>query len=206
MWVKICGVTTLDDALHAQACGADAVGLNLHPGSPRCVSPARAAALAAALDCATALVAVDLPEAELAAIVAEVRPTFVQLHGDQPPGFGASLGVPLLRAWRARQGVLDAIRADAAPRFLLDAYVPGAFGGTGRRVDLDLARRAAALGQLVLAGGLTPDNVAAVVAAARPFGVDVASGVEAAPGRKDPDKVRAFIQRARGSAGPSRPS
>ncbi|MCB9745889.1 MAG: phosphoribosylanthranilate isomerase [Alphaproteobacteria bacterium] len=200
MWVKVCGVRSVADARHAEACGADAIGLNLHPPSPRYVGPGLAADLAAAVRCEVVLVVVDVSEDRLAALVNRIQPTAVQLHGHEPPGFGAWLGVPILRAWRASPGVLTRIREAGDRRFLLDAHVPGQAGGTGQRVDLELARQAAAEGELILAGGLTPENVGATIRAVRPFGVDVASGVEAAPGVKDPAKVAAFVAAARASA------
>lgn len=200
MWVKICGLTSARQAREVEDLGADAIGLNLHPRSPRSVSAAVAAAIREAVSLEVVLVVVDLPEPVLAAMVAEIRPTMVQLHGHEPEGYGADLGVPLLRAWRASPGVLERLEAARPARFLLDAYVPGEPGGTGRRVDLDLAARAAGVGELVLAGGLNPDNVGAAVARVRPWGVDVASGVERAPGDKDLARVAAFIERARGGA------
>ncbi len=200
VWVKICGVRSVEDALHAQACGADAVGLNLHPPSVRCLDIETAAAIAEAVDIETVLVVVDRSEEELSELVAAIGPSRVQLHGEQPPGFGAWLGVSCFRAFRARPGVLEAIPAHGHRRFLLDAYVPGEAGGTGRRVDLELAAAAARLGELILAGGLKPDNVGAAIAAVRPWGVDVASGVESAPGVKDPAAVEAFVAAARASA------
>lgn len=201
MWVKICGVRSVADAQHAEACGADAIGLNLFPRSPRYVAPALAAELAAAVRCEVLLVVVDLTEDALAALVEQIQPTAVQLHGQEPAGYGAWLGVPLLRAWRARPGVLEQLRESGERRFLLDAHVPGQAGGTGQRVDLDLARAAAAEGELILAGGLKPGNVGEIVRAVRPFGVDVASGVESAPGVKDPAKVASFLAAARACSG-----
>lgn len=199
MWVKICGVRSVGEAEHAAACGADAIGLNLYPGSPRYVSPEIAAEIAAKVAIEVVMVVVDRPEAELARLVDQVGPTMVQLHGREPAGYGAWLGLPILRAFRAEPGVLEAIAATASARFLLDATAPGQHGGTGRRVDLELARRASALGEMVLAGGLTPDNVAEAVASVRPWGVDVASGVESSPGVKDPALVSRFVEAARRS-------
>ena len=138
-------------ALHAQACGADALGLNLHPPSPRYLSPGIAAEICRAVDIECIAVVVNRPEADLSELVEAIRPTALQLHGEEPPGFGASLELPLLKAFQARPGVLEAIEAWGAPRFLLDAWVPGRVGGTGQRVDADLAREASTLGQMILA-------------------------------------------------------
>ena len=203
MWVKICGVRSVEDALHAQACGADAVGLNLHPPSVRCLDVDIAAAIAEAVDIETVLVVVDRSEEELSELVGAIQPTWVQLHGQEPPGFGAWLGVPCFKAFRGHPGVLEQIPAYGQRRFLLDAYVPGEVGGTGKLVDLDLARRAAQLGELILAGGLKPHNVAAAIQKVQPWGVDVASGVESSPGVKDPALVAAFVRACRACASAS---
>ncbi len=172
------------------------MGINLHAKSARCVSVEIAAEIAAAVRIESILVVVDRDEAELAELVEAIRPSRVQLHGSEPPGYGAWLGVPCLRAFVATDDVLDRIRRHTNSPFLLDAYVPGQAGGTGRRVDRDLAREAAKLGPMILAGGLTPENVAEAVASVRPWGVDVASGCESAPGVMDRDKVRRFVQEA----------
>ena len=207
LWVKICGVRAVEAALHARAEGADAIGLNLYPPSPRSISLEQAAEICAALRDAerhdgqppteTFLVVVNPVEDQLAAWVDLIGPTSVQLHGDVPDGFGAWLGVNQLRAFTAAPGAMDTLRARAGRRFLLDAYVPGVHGGTGRTVDLSLAKEAARLGELVLAGGLGPENVAEVVAAVRPFGVDVASGVESSPGRQSLERISAFLRGCR---------
>ncbi|MCP4807215.1 MAG: phosphoribosylanthranilate isomerase [Proteobacteria bacterium] len=199
--MKICGVTTVDDALRAQDAGADAVGFNLHPNSPRHVTSDRAAEIAEALTVPSILVVVHRTEEELGELVQEIQPSWVQLHGDQTPGFGAWLGTPVFHAHRASPGVLARIEGARQLRFLLDAYVPGEAGGTGKRVDLDLARRAAELGDLILAGGLNPDNVAATIRTVRPWGVDVASGVESSPGVKDVRAMQAFVTAARDALG-----
>lgn len=197
--MKICGVRSVEEAQHAAACGADAIGLNLYPASPRYVSPEIAAEIAAKVAIEVVMVVVDRSEEDLARLVDRVGPTMVQLHGREPAGYGAWLGLPILRAFRAEPGVLEAIAATASSRFLLDATAPGQHGGTGRRVDLALARSAAALGELVLAGGLNPDNVAEAIANIQPWGVDVASGVESSPGVKDSGLVSRFVEAVRRS-------
>jgi len=201
VWVKVCGVRTVAQARHAEACGADAIGLNLHPPSARFVPPDQAADIAASVGLEVVVVVVDRSATELAALVAEVRPDTVQLHGSEGPALAAALAVPAYRAFRAHAGVEDEIRAWGPDRFLLDAHVPGLPGGTGRRVDEALACRCASLGALVLAGGLRPDNVAAIASRVRPFGVDAASGLESSPGVQDPDRVRAFVAAARSLTG-----
>ena len=207
LWVKICGVRSVEAALHARAEGADAIGLNLYPPSPRAISLEQAAEICAALRAAerrdgqppteTFLVVVNPVEEQLAAWVDLIGPTSVQLHGDVAEGFGAWLGVNQLRAFAAGPGGLAPLRARAGRRFLLDAYVPGEHGGTGKTVDIALAQEAARLGELVLAGGLKPENVAAVVAAVQPFGVDVCSGVESSPGHQSLEKISAFLRGCR---------
>ncbi len=199
MWVKICGVRTVDQALWAQSCGADAVGVNLVPSSPRCVSPEVAADIADALAIETVLVVMDVSEEVLGELVTTTRANLVQLHGDERPGFGAWLGVHTYKAHRARPGVLTEITEHGGDRFLLDAHVPGQAGGTGRLVDLELAAAASKLGRLVLAGGLHAGNVAQAIERVRPWGVDVASGVESHRGRQDPARVEAFVRAARGA-------
>lgn len=198
--VKICGITNADDALHAAACGADALGLVFYPGSPRCVTPEQARAICAALPPFVSRVGLfvnETPE-RIRAIAGACGLDVLQLHGDEAPQ------ECLLPPYRVVKGVRPRTAADLAAlaaypvaALLVDAAVPGQFGGTGQRADWALAAQLAAAHRVVLAGGLTPANVAAAVRAVRPYAVDVASGVEAAPGRKDPDKVAAFIRAAR---------
>jgi phosphoribosylanthranilate isomerase len=193
VFVKICGVRSVAQALHAQACGAQAVGLNLYAPSPRSIPPALAAEIADAVDIESWIVVVKPSAEQLGEWVGEIQPTVVQVHGAPVPW----IGVDTVRAFKGHPGVLDEIDAS---RFLLDANVPGAHGGTGVQVDVALARRAAQLGQLILAGGLRPDNVADAISAVQPWGVDVASGVESAPGIQDPDRVAAFVHAAHGAS------
>jgi phosphoribosylanthranilate isomerase len=200
VWVKICGVRSVEMALHAQECGADAIGLNLHPPSPRYVSPEVAAEILDAVDIACLAVVVDRSEADLTELVQEIQPDGLQLHGNEPPGFGERLPIPLYKAFRARPGVLEEILAwgiTPVTPFLLDAWVPGRDGGTGARVDGDLAREVSEVGPMILAGGLTPENVGEAVQAIQPFGVDVASGVESSPGVQDAARIAAFIRNAK---------
>ena len=123
---------------------------------------------------------------------------FAQLHGDETAEFARGLPVPAIKAFRARDAsILESIAAFSPDTFLLDAYDPDRAGGTGELVNLDIAAEAAKLGNMILAGGLSPDNVAQTVKAVRPYGVDVSSGVESAPGRKDHDKIRRFVSEAK---------
>ncbi len=204
MFVKICGLTNLEDALAAVEAGADAVGFNFwRPGS-RYVEPGRAAEIAAALPEGLWKVGVFVDEdpATALAIARQVKLTALQLHGAEPPGYLEQLGsYKKLKALRMDSG-FDARRLaeyKSATAFLLDA--PGATpGGTGRVFDWDCAVAAKEYGRVILAGGLTPENVAEAVERVLPWGVDVASGVESAPGRKDHRKLRAFVRAAREEA------
>lgn len=205
--VKICGVRTAAEARHAARVGADAVGLNFHPRSPRYVAPGDAEAIVAALPPFVAAVGVFVDaRAEWVRQVAErFRLTAVQFHGIAPAG---GFGRPVIRALQVRgPESLDAIErlvagGDPFDALLLDGHAGGLAGGTGRAFDWRLAveaRRLAAGRSIVLAGGLTPETVAEAIRLARPDAVDVASGVESAPGVKDPDSVARFIQAAKGA-------
>ncbi len=213
--IKICGLTNMDDARHAWRAGADLLGFVLVPGTPRTIAPDTAAALVRALretGCAATMVGVLAYEPPdhgahrrarptVAAIAAGCGFDLVQLHGDPPPSKVADLGVPALIVRRVR-GAIDwaSLAAYRAWGYVLDGCAPGRLGGTGVTWDWSLAAsRPDGFGRVLVAGGLTPDNVAGAVRAARPWGVDVSSGVEAAPGRKHPERVARFIERAKGT-------
>jgi phosphoribosylanthranilate isomerase len=208
--VKICGITRPDDAARAVEAGADFLGLNFWPPSRRNLAAARAPAVAAAARAAGAIqlvgVFVNQPLDDIAAIARDVGLDVLQLHGDETPGelaaVAAATGLPVWRAL-AVAGPDDLAGLDAWPvdALLLDAPSAGR-GGAGKVFDWALARDARTrfpARRFALAGGLGPHNVAAAIAAVEPWAVDVASGVEAAPGVKDPEKVAAFIAAARGS-------
>ena len=212
MIVKICGIRTLDDALAALDAGADMLGFNFYAPSPRNIAPAACARLVAHLRQrgATAVlvgVFVNLPPAQAATILDECGLDLAQLHGNEPP---ADLLALAGRAFKAiRPPDLQEARALAAayslptppagaPALLVDAAAVGAYGGSGQVTNWELAAALAAETRLLLAGGLRPDNVAAAVAAVQPWGVDAASGVESAPGVKDPALMAEFIARAKG--------
>jgi phosphoribosylanthranilate isomerase len=206
--VKICGITNLEDALVAADAGADAVGF-IFAESPRRVSVAQAASICRQLPPFVARVGVfvNAPTEEIRAVAAEVGLTAIQLSGDEPPEDAAALApIPVLKAFRVRdEAVLERLAEYAVHAVLLDGYAPALYGGTGVRVPVAIAHSAAERGlRVVVAGGLDPDNVAEVVSAARPYGVDVGSGVEAHPGRKDSASIRAFIAAVREADG--RPS
>lgn len=216
--VKICGLRTPADLRAAVDAGADAVGLNFHPPSPRFVSHVQAAELSAGLPTGVQRIGVfvNLSLEELLATQEAAKLTGLQLHGDEPPELLAALrkqaapGTLLVRAFRVRgteglQAVEDYLSAcrdlSAEPDLmLLDAFQPNAYGGTGAVLDwpaLAAWKPAFPTPPLVLAGGLVPENVAEAIRSVRPTGVDVASGVESAPGVKDPEKVAAFVRNAR---------
>jgi phosphoribosylanthranilate isomerase len=196
--VKMCGITRLEDALACVDAGAAAVGFNFWPGSKRHVPVARASEIAAALPREVLRVGVFVrasPE-EVRRAVAAVGLDAVQLHGDEDPADYARVGVPLWQVLRLEGSLPQSVSPHAA-ELLLDARVEG-FGGSGRTFDWSLAQGARRFGvPFWVAGGLTPGNVGEVLRRAAPDGVDVASGIEARPGVKDLDLVRAFVAAVR---------
>jgi phosphoribosylanthranilate isomerase len=200
--VKVCGVTTAEDALASVEAGADAIGINFAPASPRCVSHAVAREIVSALPAGvlTVGVFVDAAEHALRVAISETGIRCVQLHGDEIPELVAKFLPHAYKAIRVRgRESLALVASFPGDYILLDAYVPGIAGGTGATFDWSLAAEVARARKLTLAGGLTPRNVAEAVRAVQPFCVDVASGVESSPGRKDRDKLRAFVSEAKGA-------
>ena len=198
IFIKICGMTRLTDALHAVDQGATALGFIFWPRSPRAVSLERAAEIVAELPSSitTVGVFVNEPIDGIRAIVARTGINTVQLHGDEPPAYADALEWPLIRAVDA-DDVDEACAAwSGQTALLLDTIDPIRRGGTGVPVDWARAAGVARTRKLVLAGGLTPENVASAIRAVRPYGVDVSSGVELAPGVKDFDKVARFVKNA----------
>ena len=204
--VKICGITNRDDALAAVEAGADLLGFNTWKGTKRFLDVEKNAEWIAALPRPVLRVAllVNVPPAEVERVAALPFVDALQFHGDEDADFfrwAAQIGKPVIKALRAKdRGVFAQARDFSTPHILLDAHVPGEFGGTGARVDLALAcefKRAHPSLTLWLAGGLTPENVGDAVRAVRPAVVDVSSGVEFEPGRKDAMKMRAFVAGAR---------
>jgi phosphoribosylanthranilate isomerase len=199
MFVKVCGITRLTDALHAAEHGATALGFVFWPRSPRCVSPDVAAAIIAELPSNVVTVGVFVNETidRIRHVVAETGLTAVQLHGDEPPAYADALSWPIFRSVTLDDAE-DVVTAwPAETTLLLDAADRDRRGGTGTTVDWERAATLARARRVVLAGGLTPGNVADAVAAVRPYGVDVSSGVEEAPGVKSFDKVTQFLATAR---------
>jgi len=205
--VKICGITNVEDALVAVEAGADALGFIFYEESPRFVTTETAAAIIQQLPRPVARVGVFVNATVEAVLEAMSRChlSLLQFHGDESPEFCLQFGLMSLKAFRVRdESVFQELQRYPTDAWLLDAFSPAGLGGTGETFNWDLAIQANQLGRpIFLAGGLTPENVAEAVARVRPFGVDVSSGVEVAPGRKDHAKVRAFIQAARCAAGGS---
>ena len=196
--VKICGITNLEDAEAAVAAGADALGFNFYEKSHRHVSLAAAGDICRRLGPVIMRVGVFVNAAEdtITRAIGECGLSLLQFHGDEPPEICAKFGLMSMKALRVRGAEtlkeMEKYRTDA---FLLDAWSPEARGGTGAVFNWDLAIEAKKLGKpIFLAGGLTPENVGGAVRWVRPFGVDVASGVESSPGKKDPAQMRAFIK------------
>ncbi len=208
MKVKICGLTNLEDALAAVKAGADLLGFIFYRASPRYIAPVDCARLVADLrrqGCAATLVGVFVNETadQMTTILDQCQLDLAQLSGDEMPRTLASLGQRAYKALRpASKPEMEAdiqryLARSQPPAWLIDAYRPGAYGGTGQLASWDLASSLAARAPVLLAGGLNPDNVSEAITQVWPWGVDVASGVESSPGRKDPAKITAFIQAVR---------
>ncbi|MCS7044881.1 MAG: phosphoribosylanthranilate isomerase [Gemmataceae bacterium] len=210
MIVKICGVTSVADALAAAESGADLIGLNFFERSPRCVAAATAAAIVAALPASVRAVGVSVQEDWdiIAQRARRLKLALVQVHGDQlePCPYPDLAWIPAFAirdaaSLRAVEAFLERCPADRLPTaILVDAYVAGAYGGTGRPAPWPLLADWRPSVPVLLAGGLNADNVAAAVAMVRPWGVDVASGVEVRPGVKALDKMQRFVAAARAAA------
>jgi phosphoribosylanthranilate isomerase len=190
--VKICGITRLEDALHAAAHGATALGFVFWPRSARCVDAVTARRIVRALPPEITAVGVFVNQraADVRAIADVADISVIQLHGDERAEYAAALNRPVWRA-SADAAVLDAWSSEDP--VLLDGGDPVRRGGTGSQADWNTAAALAARRPLILAGGLDPQNVSSAIGSVRPAGVDVSSGVERAPGIKDPDRVARFL-------------
>lgn len=204
--VKVCGITSLEDALVAATAGADALGFNFWPPSPRYIEPRRAVEIVAHLPPFVTAVGVFVNESP--AVVQHLARaggvSAVQLHGDELPEDVAALapsGLTVFKALRVGRNFRPQRLREypGAAAFLLDAEVKGRRGGTGKTFDWRVAKQAGRYGRILLAGGLTVENAAEAVRQAQPYGVDVCTGVEKKPGRKDHARLREFIRRAKGS-------
>jgi phosphoribosylanthranilate isomerase len=203
MKIKVCGITSPDDASGCVALGVDWLGLNFVPSSPRCIGPAIAQAIRDTVRGRAELVGVvaDLDEDQINALRRSVGLDRIQLHGNETPELCRRLAPYAFKAIRVGDAA-DVAEAARYPGLLLvDAKVAGALGGTGKQVDLSLVVPLVRTRKVLLAGGLNPTNVAVALRTLKPWGVDVASGVERSPRVKDLDKVRAFVEQVRGVGG-----
>jgi len=203
--VKICGITNREDALEAVDAGADALGFVFYERSPRQVTAAQAADILRGIPPFVAKVGVFVnpnPD-QVRQAIAQCGLDTLQFHGEESSEFCLQFGLKVIKAFRlADAAALPSLVPYATDAWLLDSCVPGQYGGTGKQCNWDLAIAAKAHGRpLILAGGLTPDNVAEAVRRVRPYAVDTSSGVESAPGQKDAGKMRAFVAAAKRGGG-----
>ena len=201
--VKICGITNWADAKRAIDGGAELLGFNFYTGSPRYISPAKARRIVRRLPKSvfSAGVFVNETEERILEIAREVGLDYLQLHGEELPSLIRRLEqfLPVIKAVRARKSFRPAqlSRYKRASAILLDGFDGHRRGGTGRTFDWELARRSKSYGRIFLAGGLTPENVGEAIRMARPYAIDVCSGVEKSPGKKDPGRMRDFMRAVR---------
>lgn len=208
--VKICGITNLEDAIAAAEYGADALGFIFYKKSPRYVDVKTVRKIVNALPpfIATVGVFVDETKENINRIVDETGLGIIQLHGNEPPKFCDGFKRRIIKAFRIglqpsapclkHAGAGFSLQPYKVSAYLLDTYIEGTPGGTGKTFNWDTAKKAKKFGRIILAGGLTPENVADAVRIVKPYAVDVSSGVEKEPGKKDLKKVKMFIKRARG--------
>ncbi len=198
--VKICGITSIEDALAAVECGADALGFNFYPQSPRFVSREQAEEILSEVPPVIHRVGVfvNADAQEAVDIAVALHLDCLQFHGDEGPDYCNAVERPWYKAFRLR-GDADLARISAyrAEWLLVDAAEPGLYGGTGEAANWALAKKAKRFGRLILAGGLTDQNVVTALEAVEPDAVDVASGVEYAPGKKDLEKMARFIEKVK---------
>ncbi|HTZ17457.1 MAG TPA: phosphoribosylanthranilate isomerase [Dissulfurispiraceae bacterium] len=203
MKVKICGITNLEDALAAVEYGADALGFVFYPKSPRVVTPEKAKEIVAQLPPFITTVGVFVNEdpVKIKAVMTSTHLSVVQLHGEESPA-QCTLWTPTVKAFRVKDFVdlkpLEQYKCMSA--YLLDTFAPSSYGGTGQIFNWDIALEAKKFGPIILAGGLTTDNVEKAVRWVMPYAVDVSSGVEAEKGKKDLQKMKEFIDKARKAA------
>jgi len=198
--VKICGITRLDDALASLEAGAHALGFIFVQSSPRYITPDRASSIIRALPpyVSTVGVFVNASRGQILTAIKVSRVSAIQLHGDESPDQMSGYPCSVTKAFRVKEGFDPSImEAYDVSAYLMDAYSPLAYGGSGMTFDWGIARALAGSRPLILSGGLTPENVGAAIRVAHPYAVDVASGVEQSPGVKDEGKIRAFIAAVR---------
>ncbi len=202
--VKICGITSAEDAAVAVEAGADALGFVFYRKSPRYIEPLVAKQIIMGLPPLVTAVGVFVDEEQqvVRSLMDDCGLALAQLHGQESAVYCQELGRPVLKALRVKDRssflALAEFQGRAGVRgFVLDAFSDQAYGGTGQVIDWELAAEVARAAHILLAGGLTPDNVATAIQSVQPYGVDVSSGVEREPGKKDHEKVRAFIRAVR---------
>jgi phosphoribosylanthranilate isomerase len=199
--VKICGITNLDDALAAMEYGADALGFVFAP-SPRRITIERAAEIVSQLPpfVCTVGVFVDATLEQVREAISAAGLTLAQLHGSESPEFCQALAPRVIKSFRVGDKLaLDELASYKVRGYLLDTYHPALHGGTGHSFDWKIARAARRMGLVILSGGLNPSNVCQAIEQAEPYAVDVSSGIERHPGKKDHAKMRAFIEAAKGA-------
>jgi phosphoribosylanthranilate isomerase len=200
--IKICGIKTVDDALAAMDAGADMIGFNFYPKSPRYIDVDKCRDIMSVMrkygHVTYVGVFVNASIEEIHVTMENCGLSLAQLHGDETPEVLNALNGKAFKAFRGVPQSLDDFARNSAPALLVDAAVKGSYGGTGTTADWNSAAELAKKYPLLLAGGLTPENVVEAVNRVKPWGVDVASGVESAPGMKDPKKMKAFVQAIQG--------
>ncbi|MDA1190696.1 MAG: phosphoribosylanthranilate isomerase [Candidatus Poribacteria bacterium] len=197
--VKICGITNRDDAHLAVDEGADALGFIFHPKSPRYITPEAAREIVLTLPPFVTTVGVFVDETPMAMnrVIEHVGLNAAQLHGDETSETCRHVRADVIKVFRVKDSLDFPFDRYPVRAFMLDTYVKEAHGGTGERFDWELAKEVKRFGSIILAGGLTPGNVVEAIRVAEPYAVDVSSGVEARPGVKNPDALRAFLRTVR---------
>jgi phosphoribosylanthranilate isomerase len=199
--VKVCGITNIEDALAAVEAGADALGFVFVPGTPRYLTANEARNIIAALPPLVTKVGVfmNAPSDEVLETCSTAGLDIVQLHGSESPDYCDSLALPVIKTVRMKdKSSLTTMPEFRVAAFLLDTYIEGVPGGTGLSFDWNLAQSALSFGPIILSGGLKPENVKEAIRMARPYAVDVSSGVESSPGHKDHNRLLAFVRAAKG--------
>ncbi len=199
--VKICGITNLEDALVAIEAGTDALGFVFYPESPRFIDPGMAKYIISKLPVFVTTVGVFVDEKEdmIRRIIRESGIQVLQFHGDESPIMCTRFREKVIKTIHVKdEESVDQMKMYHINTFLLDTYHSAKRGGTGKSFNWGIAKKAKKYGRIILAGGLDPSNVAEAIKEVRPYGVDVSSGVEASPGRKDHTKVREFIRKVKG--------
>ncbi|MEK6565300.1 MAG: phosphoribosylanthranilate isomerase [Bacteroidota bacterium] len=200
LFVKICGVTNVEDAQFALECGADAIGLNFYERSPRFVTMERAQEIVSKLSEHKSKIGVfvNASRKRILEVIKTVNLSAVQLVGQHGPDDLVNFESSVIKVFRVYPGFdVEVLRNYIIDAFLLDTYQDETYGGTGKTFDWNVAIKAKEYGKVILSGGLNPENIEDAVKYVQPYGVDVSSGVELRPGRKDPKKIRDFIARAR---------